>query len=70
MHCLTRIALGVAGASICTVASAFQLDRKLLMYPNGRNMNDMPAAAAAIGVRRNVVIQHWQADLRTLDGWA
>ena len=50
MHHMSRFTLATAGVLVCTTASAFQLDGKLPMYPHGRNMNDMPASAIAMGV--------------------
>jgi hypothetical protein len=50
MPYLIRIALAASAIFVCTGASAFQLDGKLPIYPNGRDISDMPASAIAMGV--------------------
>ena len=66
MHQLSRIALTAAGALVCTAASAFEFDGKLPMYPHGRNMNDMPASAVAMGVP---MVLETTDSVSTVDAW-
>jgi hypothetical protein len=66
MRVVNRIALGAAGMFICSAASAFQLDGKLPMYPNGHNMNDMPASAVAMGVP---LVLKTSDSIATVDAW-
>lgn len=66
MHHLRSVVLGITGALVCTTASAFQLDGKLPMYPNGHNMNDMPASAIAMGVP---LVLETGDSVATVDAW-
>lgn len=66
MRYVSRTALAAAGALVCTAASAFQLDGKLPMYPNGRNMSDMPASAIVMGVP---LVLETADTVSTVDAW-
>jgi hypothetical protein len=50
-----------SGASL-----AQQLDGKLLMYPGGRNLNDMPSSAIAAGVP---LVLETGDSVSTVDAW-
>jgi hypothetical protein len=50
----------------CSAASAASMDGKLPIYPNGRNMNDMPAAAVAAGVP---MVLETSDSVQKVDGW-
>jgi hypothetical protein len=47
-------------------ASAAQMNGKLPMYPRGRNLNDMPASAVAMGVP---MVLETGDSVRTVDAW-
>jgi hypothetical protein len=66
MHRLTAIALLTASTLVCSIVSAAQLDETLPIYPNGRNMNDMPASAIAMGVP---LVLETSDSVPTVDGW-
>lgn len=66
MHRLTAIALFTASVLACFTASAAQLNGQLPMYPNGHNLNDMPASAIAMGVP---MVLETSDSVPTVDGW-
>ncbi|HEY2445172.1 MAG TPA: hypothetical protein VGI20_05475 [Rhizomicrobium sp.] len=61
-----RLSLALACAMTCTAASAVQFDGKLPMYPRGRNMNEMPAAAVSMGVP---LVLETDDSVQTVDAW-
>jgi len=50
MHTPSRVSLLTLAAFACATAFAASMSGTLLMYPDGHNMNDMPASAVAMGV--------------------
>ena len=46
--------------------SAAQMNGRLPMYPRGRNLNDMPASAVAMGVP---MVLETDDSVKTVDGW-
>jgi hypothetical protein len=63
---LTAIALLTASALVFSTASAVQLNGQLPMYPNGHNMNDMPASVIAMGVP---LVLETSDSVSIVDGW-
>ena len=55
-----------AGALVGSAASAQQFDGKLPMYPGGRNLSDMPAAAVKAGVP---LVAETSDSVDTVDAW-
>lgn len=66
MRTRTRINSLVSCLLVCTAASAAQMNGKLPMYPNGHNMNNMPASAVAMGVP---LVLETDDPVQTVDGW-
>lgn len=62
----TLFALSTLAAFTCTTALAASMNGKLPMYPNGRNMNDMPASAVAMGVP---MVLETTDPVRDVDAW-
>jgi hypothetical protein len=60
---ISLVALGSLGGQLALSAD---FDGKLLMYPNGHNMNNMPAAAVAKGVP---LVLETDDTVATVDGW-
>ena len=52
--------------ALSSVSHAQQLDGKLLMYPGGHNLNDMPASAIAAGVP---LVMETGDSVGTVDAW-
>jgi hypothetical protein len=52
--------------ALSSASHAQQLDGKLLMYPGGHNLNDMPASAIAAGVP---LVMETGDSVDTVDAW-
>jgi hypothetical protein len=50
MHSSSRVGLFALAAFACATTFAASMNGNLPMYPNGHNMNGMPASAVAMGV--------------------
>lgn len=50
MQRVIRVSCFAIGALVCAASSAAQSNGQLPMYPNGHDLNNMPAAAVAMGV--------------------
>jgi hypothetical protein len=66
MRITTRFTCVLSGVLVCAAVSAAQMNGKLPMYPNGHNMNDMPASAVAMGVP---MVLETDDSVQAVDGW-
>lgn len=66
MHTTIRVSLFTLAIFACGAASAASMNGKLPMYPDGHNMNDMPAAAVATGVP---MVLETNDPVQKVDGW-
>ena len=66
MRTRNRIGCLVSCLLVCTAASAAQMNGKLPTYPNGHNMNNMPASVVAMGVP---LVLDTSDPVLTVDGW-
>ncbi|HEX3395825.1 MAG TPA: hypothetical protein VHS76_03925 [Steroidobacteraceae bacterium] len=66
MRAFLLLTLVAAGSLAGQAAVSAEFDGKLLMYPNGHNMNSMPAAAVAQGVP---LVLETDDTVATVDGW-
>jgi hypothetical protein len=66
MHTPSRGSLVTLAAFACTTAFAASMNGKLPMYPDGHNMNDMPASAVAMGVP---MVLETNDSVQKVDAW-
>jgi hypothetical protein len=66
MHKPARLSLITLTALVCTGAFAASMNGTLPMYPDGHNMNDMPASAVAMGVP---MVLETNDSVQKVDAW-